>query len=346
MELKISELAEKLGAELIGSGDNTVKGVGAVADASKGQVTFLTDKKHQSSLKDTKAVAVITAEKIEGIKLPQLVVKDVKERLIQALGIFAPSLTVIPQGIDAAAKIARDTQIADTARIGPYVTIEKNAVIGANTIISAGSHVGENSEIESNCRIGKNVVIYHNCRIGKNVSVQANTTIGSTGFGYTQFGKKLRLIPHNGGVIIRDDVEIGANCSIDRAKFGNTIIGEGTKIDNLVQIAHNVTIGKNCLIVAQVGIAGSSCLGDNVVLGGQVGIADHVEIGANTQIAAQSGLSQNAGPNRKLFGSPAFDIKEALKIIFLSKKLPKLNRQVKQLAEKVKKLEVAKNNKI
>jgi UDP-3-O-[3-hydroxymyristoyl] glucosamine N-acyltransferase len=193
--------------------------------------------------------------------------------------------------------------------------------------------------------LDSNVVIYHNCCIGNNVIIQANTTIGSTGFGYTFISGAHQLIPHNGGVVIEDFVEIGANCCIDRAKFRNTIIGAGTKIDNLVQIAHNVVVGRCCLIVAQVGIAGSCRLGDGVVLGGQVGLADNIEIGDGTQVAARSGVVGSIPAGQRVGGVPATDIREALRIAGLTRRLPKFAEQLKQLAKRMEELEAAKDNK-
>ncbi len=175
--------------------------------------------------------------------------------------------------------------------------------------------------------------------------IQANSTIGSTGFGYSFIGGSHKLIPHNGGVAIEDFVEIGANCCIDRAKFGNTIIGAGTKIDNLVQIAHNVVIGKCCLIAAQAGISGSCKLGDGVVLGGQVGLADNIEIGDGTMIGAQSGVHDSIAAGQQFAGSPAIERREAFRILCLTRRLPKMAEQLKQLSKRMERLEAAEDDK-
>jgi UDP-3-O-[3-hydroxymyristoyl] glucosamine N-acyltransferase len=212
-------------------------------------------------------------------------------------------------------------------------------------VIGAGCKIGENSKVGRNCRLEQNVVVYHDCLLGDNVVIQANTTIGSTGFGYSFLGGAHRLIPHNGGVVIEDFVEIGANCCIDRAKFGNTVVGAGTKIDNLVQVAHNVVIGKCCLIAALVGISGSCRLGDGVVLGGQVGLADNIEIGAGTMVGAQSGVINDVGAGQQLAWTPAIDRKEALRVVGLSMRLPKMAQQLKQLSKRVERLEAAKDDK-
>ena len=175
--------------------------------------------------------------------------------------------------------------------------------------------------------------------------VQANSTIGSVGFGYVFVDGAHKLIPHNGEVVIEDFVEIGANCCIDRAKFGSTVIGAGTKIDNQVQIAHNVVIGKCCLISGQVGVAGSCRIGDGVVLGGQVGLADNIEIGSGTMVGAQSGIMSSVGPGQKLAWTPAIDAKEAVRVVAQVLRLPKMAERLKQLGKRMKELEAAKDNK-
>jgi UDP-3-O-[3-hydroxymyristoyl] glucosamine N-acyltransferase len=193
--------------------------------------------------------------------------------------------------------------------------------------------------------LDSNIVIYHNCRLGNNVIIQANTTIGSIGFGYSFIDGKHKLIPHNGAVVIEDFVEIGANCCVDRAKFGNTIIGAGTKIDNLVQIAHNVVIGKCCIIAGQAGISGSCKLGDGVVMGGQSGVADNIEIGDGTMVGGKSGVISNVAAGQQLLGMPAIDRKESLRVTAFARRLPKLVEQIKQLINRVERLEAAKDNK-
>lgn len=229
--------------------------------------------------------------------------------------------------------------------IGAFVVVEDDVEIGAGTAIAPGCRIGQNTRIGSNCRLDANVVVHHHCILGNHVVVQANSTIGSVGFGYAFIDGAHRLIPHNGGVILEDFVEIGANSCVDRAKFGNTIVGAGTKVDNLVQIAHNVVIGKCCLIAAQVGVAGSSRLGDGVVLAGQVGLADNIEIGAGTQIGAQAGVMSSVGPGEKLAWTPALEIREAARVVAHLLRLPKLSQEIKRLTAKVDKLEASENDK-
>jgi len=295
----------------------------------------------RAALLRSRAGAVIVGERIEGLAMPQLIVRNVDAALIEALGIFAPRLKRQEEGIDPSAKVGQDVKIAQGVSIEAGAVISDKAEIGQGSVIGSGCKIGENSSIGANCRLDGNVVVYHNCRIGNNVIIQANSTIGSTGFGYCCIEGEHKLIPHNGGVVIEDFVEIGANCCVDRAKFGNTVIGAGTKIDNLVQIAHNVIIGRCCLIAGQVGIAGSCKIGDGVVLGGQAGVTDNIKIGDGAMIGGQSGVFQDVPPKGRLFGTPATGIAEASKIISLTKRLPKLAETVKQLRKRIEKLESA-----
>lgn len=357
MKMTVAELAEQLGAELSGDGSGQINAVGSIETAGENEVAFIrgskenpahsgaaADRSHLAAVKQSHAGAVITSMRIEDLDKPQLIVNNVNAALIEALNIFAPELKPAVEGIDASAQVAESARIANSAAIGAYAVIEDGVEIGANSIIAGGCKIGENSTIGNNCRLDSNVVVYHNCHIGNNVVVQANTAIGSTGFGYSFIDGSHKLIPHNGGVVIEDFVEIGANCCIDRAKFGNTRIGAGTKIDNLVQIAHNVVIGKNCLIAGLVGISGSCKLGDGVVLAGQVGLADNIEIGDNVQVGAQAGVINNIGSGERVVGSPAIDSKEAFQIMVLTKRLPKLVKQLKELSKRVDKLESAKDD--
>jgi len=348
MKLTVEQLAKRLGAELMGDTNEISRQITAVSPvkaAGESEITFVSDDKHKASLSKSCAGAVIVSECIEDIDKPQLIVKNVDAALIQALRIFAPDLKAASEGVDPTAKVAGNAKIAKSVSIGANVVIENGVEIGQNSIIGCGCTIGENSKLGEHSRLDSNVVVYHNCTIGNNVIVQANSTIGSTGFGYSFIDGAHRLIPHNGGVIIEDFVEIGANCCIDRAKFGNTIIGAGTKIDNLVQIAHNVVIGKCCLIVAQAGIAGSCKLGDGVVLGGQVGLADNIEIGDGTMIGAQSGLSSSVPAGQKLLWTPAIKKEDAMRTIGLVLRLPKMAQQLKQLTKRIDKLEAAEDDK-
>ena len=347
MELTIKQLAQQINAELSGNADLfncPIKAIVPIKTALKNNVTFITDDKHRASLSESDAGAVITLNPIEELEIPQLIVKNVNKALIQTLNIFAPKLSAVESGIDSTAIIASDVKIGKSVFVGAGVVIETGVEIDSDTIIASGCKIGQNSKIGKNCRIDNNVVIYHNCNIGNNVIIQANTVIGATGFGYSFFDSSHQLIPHIGGVLLEDFVEIGANCCIDRAKFGNTIVGAGTKIDNLVQIAHNVIIGQCCLIAAQVGISGSTKLGNGVVVGGQAGFKDNIEIGNGVMVGAQAGVMNNIPDGRRLAWTPACEWNNGMRIMVHVRRLPQLAEQLKQLSKRIKELETAKDD--
>ena len=343
MEITIAQLAE-LSGEVIDA-DQLIGSVASADAAGAGEVTFLTSDKHKAALEASCAGAAIVGERVEGFGGPQLVVDDVNAALIEALTLFAPKLQPAPEGIDARAIVAEDAKIGSGVSVGPGAVISNGVEIGEGSVIGSGCKIGENSLVGANCRLDSNVVIYHNCLLGKNVIIQANSTIGATGFGYSFIDGSPRLIPHNGGVVIEEFVEIGANCCIDRAKFGNTVIGAGTKIDNLVQVGHNVMMGKCCLIAALVGVSGSCKLGDGVVLGGQVGMVDNIELGSGVMVAAKSGVMNDIEAGRKVAWAPAIDRREAYRIINLMMRLPESAKQLKQLIKRMDKLEAAEDDK-
>ncbi|MEN6386603.1 MAG: UDP-3-O-(3-hydroxymyristoyl)glucosamine N-acyltransferase, partial [Phycisphaerales bacterium] len=321
----ISQIAKFINAELIGSGDTEIIGVSAFENAKSDQLTFAADEKLLAKISECKAAAVIVKNKIQS-PIPILVVDNVERGLLETLKYFMPQIEKQPLGIHKSAVVEEGAFVDPAASIGPLALVRKGAKIGAGTIISAGCKIGANVIIGKDCKLDDNVVVYHNCTIGNCCFISANTTIGATGFGYYFIDGRHQLIPHTGGVIIEDFVEIGANSCVDRAKFGNTIVGAGTKIDNLVQIGHNVVIGKCCLIVAQVGIAGSCKIGNGVVLAGHVGVKDHVTIGDMTQVGAQAGVINDIAPNQKVVGSPAIDSKEKIRQVLLEQKLPEMNK--------------------
>jgi UDP-3-O-[3-hydroxymyristoyl] glucosamine N-acyltransferase len=347
MRLTVGQLAERLGAEFVGRPEEMrrrISAVGSVGAAGESDVTFIRDDKYTTGLKNSRAGAVIVGRCLEDLAKPQLVVKNVDAALIGALNLFAPKLKGPVEGIDPSARVGQDVKIAGGVAIGACAVVDDGAEIGQSTVIGSGCKIGENSIVGKNCRLDSNVVVYHNCCIGDNVIIQANSTIGSIGFGYAFINGAHKLIPHNGRVVIEDSVEIGANCCIDRAKFGDTVVGAGTKIDNLVQIAHNVVIGKCCLIAGLVGLAGSCKLGDGVVLGGQTGLADNIEVGDGAMVGGQSGVTRNVPAGRQVVGRPAIEFREALRISSFTMRLPKLAARLKELTKRVERLEAAKDD--
>jgi UDP-3-O-[3-hydroxymyristoyl] glucosamine N-acyltransferase len=340
-----AQIAEKIGARLEGDGSVEIKSIGPVEASGEAGITFVADDRRLAALAKSGAAAAIVNKPVDGFHGAQLVVKDVNAALIETLKLFAPKLTPATRGVHPTCVLGQNVEIARTASVGPNVSIADNVRIADNCVLAAGVRVGENCTIGHDTCLDANVVVYHNCRIGSGVIIQANTTVGSTGFGYASVDGRPVLIPHNGGVVIEDFVEIGANCCIDRAKFGNTVIGVGTKIDNLVQIAHNVVIGKCCLIVGQVGIAGSSRLGDGVVLAGQAGMVDNVTVGDGAVVGAQAGVMRDVPAGKRVIGSPAIDYAEKLRQIALVQRLPQMAEQLKELTKRVNALEAAADDK-
>ncbi len=331
--MRLRELSDAIGARLIGDGEIELKGIKGIEDASEGDLTYIKD---QRVLKKTplRASAVIVPQKIEGLKLPQLVVEDPLLGFARALEVFYKRPPE-PKGLMEGAIVRPSAEVHPEATIYPNAYIDEKARIGARTVIYPGVYIGKEAEIGQDCVIYPNVSIRERVRIGSRVIIHSGTVIGSDGYGYVQHQGRHYKIPQVGTVRIEDDVEIGACVTIDRATTGETLIGQGTKIDNLVQIAHNVRIGKHCLIVAQVGIAGSSRLGDYVTLAGQVGVADHVEIADGTIIAAQSGVMSNLEKGVYM-GSPVMPHREFFRVQALLRRLPELYKKVQEIEKHLK----------
>jgi len=341
----LSEIATKLQARLIGDGQQDITGVNTIADASSNELCFLTSAKHAKTLGQSAAAGVLVDKPMDDCDMAQLVVENVNAALITALALFAPKLTAT-EGIHPTAVIEPTASVDPSAAVGAGVYIGHGVKVGQNTVIGANCSIGENTTIGLSCRLDGNVVVYHNCQIGNFCVIQANSTIGATGFGYSFIDGAHRLIPHNGGVILEDGVEIGSNSCVDRAKFGNTLIGAGTKVDNLVQIAHNVQTGKCCLMAGHVGISGSTKVGNGVVFAGASGSSDHVEIGDGAVLGAQAVATGKIEPGQTVLGLPARDMRKELKSKSVYRNLPELAKEVKQLGKRVEELETAKDNKI
>ncbi|RME68488.1 MAG: UDP-3-O-(3-hydroxymyristoyl)glucosamine N-acyltransferase [Nitrospirae bacterium] len=330
--MTLKELAEAIGATLVGDGTLEVKGVKGIEDAKEGDVTYIKDQKLLRSV-ELKASALIVPHEVEGLQIPQLVVENPLYGFARALEVFYGK-PYKPKGIMQGAFVASSADVHPEATVYPNVYIDENVRIGARTVVYPGVYIGEETKIGEDCIIYPNVTIRERVRIGSRVIIHSGTVIGSDGYGYVQHEGKHYKIPQVGTVRIEDDVEIGASVTIDRATTGETVIGQGTKIDNLVQIAHNVKIGRHCIIVAQVGIAGSSRLGDYVTLAGQVGVADHVEIADGTIVAAQSGVMSNLERGTYM-GTPVMPHMQFFKVQALLRRLPEIYKKVTEIEKKL-----------
>jgi len=338
--MRLSELCSLIGARHDeGSFDPEITGVASLQEARKGDITFFASPRYLAQLRASKASAVIVSAGCEESVTPVLLrVENPSAAFAVAVAAFAPADIPPEPGVHPSAVVDPSVVMGEGVSVGPTAVIEAGAVIGERSIVGPGCLVGREVRVGRECRLHQGVIIRERCLLGDRVILQPGVVIGSCGFGYEfQSGRHIK-IPQTGIVEIGDDVEIGANATVDRARFGRTVIGEGSKIDNLVQIAHNVQVGPHTIICAQVGIAGSTRIGAYVTLAGQVGLAGHIEIGDKAVIGAQSGLSKNVPSGSMVIGAPAKPMKEWKQANFYISQLGKLYERVKELEGEVKSL--------
>ncbi len=339
MHKTLAEIAKLISGELIGDGSILITGVNGIKDAAPGDLTFLANPKYAPLLNTTAASAVITSKDIANSKKPIIRVDNPSLAFSKVISLVLPSETRPPEGIDPTAVVGKNVKLDRGVSLGPHVVVDDNVKIGEGTAIYAGSFIGKDSVIGERGLIYPNVSVRERTIIGKRVIIHSGTVIGSDGFGFVSVEGVHHKIPQVGIVEIGDDVEIGANVTIDRARFDKTMIGSGTKIDNLVQVAHNVIIGKNCLIVAQVGISGSTVIGDGVILAGQVGVVGHICVGDNTIVTAQSGVSKSVPADTIVSGSPARPMESFREVNACIQNLPRFVDSLKKLKKKIEELE-------
>lgn len=338
MRFTLGEIANLVGGELVGDPEVVITGISGIKEAREGDITFLANSKYYSLMKTTRASAIITSrENIEILK-PVIKTDNPSIAFTKVVSLVAPNIEH-PKGIHPTAIISPQAHLADNVTIGAYTVIENGVEIGKGTIIYSGCYVGPHTKIGKNCLIYPHVSIRERTEINNRVIIHSGAVIGSDGFGFAMVKGIQKKIPQIGTVCIEDDVEIGANVTIDRARFDKTVIGKGTKIDNLVQIAHNVVTGKNCIIVAQAGVSGSTTLGEGVILAGQAGVVGHIRIGDKAIVAAQAGVTKSVPSNTKVSGYPAKPHREAKRVNACIQHLPELYKKIRKLEEKVKDLE-------
>jgi len=339
--VKLKDIASLVRGEIIGlprAGDIEITGVSGIHDAQEGDITFIAAKKYLKELPSCKASCIIVNEALPDINITQLKVSNP----YLAFATLLEQFYVKPKkfsGISDGAIISEKSHIAPEVSVFPFSYISDHVKIGRGTIIYPYVFIGEHTTIGEQCLIYPHVTLREGVRIGNNVIIHAGSVIGSDGFGYVFDEGTYHKIPQVGGVLIEDNVEIGSNVSVDRATTGNTVIGKGTKIDNLVQIAHNVKIGSHSVIVGQAGIGGSTEIGDYVTLAGQVGVSDHAQIESGTVIGGQSGIFMGHITKGTYMGTPAIPHRAWLKAQVLFAKLPVLNKQIKELEKKIRELE-------
>jgi UDP-3-O-[3-hydroxymyristoyl] glucosamine N-acyltransferase len=329
--MTLAELAALLECRLDGDPDVEITGVADLAAATRGDLTFYGNPRYKALLGSTNASAILVASDAPDVGRPMLRADSPYFAFARALALFHPPSRP-PAGVSALASVAADAIIAADASIGPFVAIDRGVRIGARTIVQAHVAIGRDCVIGDDCVLHSHVAVRERVTLGHRVVVQNGAVIGSDGFGFTPGPDRRHYkVPQVGTVVVEDDVEIGANTTIDRATVGETRIGAGTKVDNLVQIGHNVRVGRDTLLAAQVGIAGSATLEDRVTLGGQVGVQGHITIGRGAIAAGQSGVTNSVEPGRFVTGYPAIDNRAWRKASVVFARLPELRETVKAL---------------
>ena len=338
MKKRLKELAQWVDGTVIGDGEIEISGMAAIEEARDGEITFIADSKYLPNLSKTNASAVIASKEVTQADKPLLCVTNPQLAFAKILTLFSQR-PYQPKGIDPHAWISPTAKLGKDLTLYPFVYIGDRCLIADRVTLYPGVYVGEDSIIGEDSILYSHVSIYSGTVIGKRVTLHSGVVVGSDGFGYVKEGKKNVKIPQVGRVEIEDDVEIGANTTIDRGELGKTIVRRGVKIDNLVQVAHNVVIGEDSIIVAQVGIAGSTKIGNNVTLAGQVGVAGHIEIGDNAMVGAQAGVIHDLPGNQGYHGSPALPQREYIRAITTLPKLPEMRKTLIEIEKRLKKIE-------
>ena len=335
MALRLADIADKIGARLEGDGAVEITGVAPIERAVPGEISFVANSRYNKHIATTGASALVLDPDTQCDRIPVLRHENPYLTMAHVVDLLYPEKPVADTGRHPSAVVDSDAKVDPSVSIGALGVVSRGASIGRNTQIAPSAFIGENVTIGDDCRIYPGVRILYDCKIGDRVIIHPGVVIGSDGFGFAESPAGLKKIRQIGWVEIGDDVEIGSNTTVDRGAIGPTRIGRGTKIDNLVQIAHNVEIGEHCIIVSQVGISGSTKLGNQVVLGGQVGMVGHIELGDGVRVAAQSGIKNSVPAGKTIFGTPARDIMEAKRIEAALNRLPELLKRVKALENRL-----------
>jgi UDP-3-O-[3-hydroxymyristoyl] glucosamine N-acyltransferase len=339
MQIKLSELADVVGGRISGDGSVLISGVAGIKEARQGDITFLASPRYEKFLETTEASAVIAPPGTASPGRALILSDNPYLSFVKAVEYFVPNKNSYPRTVHPSAVVAPGAGLGNDVGIGACTVIEDGATIGDDSVVLAGTYVGRNTKIGRGCLVYPNVTIREEVTVGDRVIIHSGAVIGSDGFGFAKDGDVYRKIPQIGNVVIEDDVEVGANVTIDRATTGTTRVGKGTKIDNLVQVAHNVVIHENCILIAQVGIGGSTEIGRGASLAGQAGAVGHIKIGDQAIVAAQAGVTKSVPPKTMVSGYPAREHGQAKRIYASLQKLPGLLKRVADLADRVDKLE-------
>jgi UDP-3-O-[3-hydroxymyristoyl] glucosamine N-acyltransferase len=340
MQFTAAQLASIIGATIQGDPEVAVHSFGKIEEATAGQLAFLSNPKYEEHLYTTKASVVIINQSLvlkEPIKATLLLVSDAYSAFATLLGIYQQLQAASLTGIQQPSFVAASASLGEQVFVGAFAYIGEKVVVGNNSKIYPHCFIGNNVTLGENCVLHAGVKIYHDCRLGNGVIVHAGTVIGSDGFGFApKADGSLQKVPQIGNVVIEDGVEIGANTTIDRATIGSTLIHRGAKLDNLIQVAHNVEVGESTVIAAQAGISGSTKIGKGVMIGGQAGIVGHIQLGDGAKVNAQSGVSKSIEKGKAVTGTPAYDYTQALRSQALIRKLPELEKRIQELENIIK----------
>ena len=342
MKFPASQIALLINGRVEGDPNVAVSSFGKIEEAQEGQLTFFANPKYEEYLYSTKASIIIINENYvlkQNIKASLIKVPDAYSAFATLLGKYQEIMQQQLTGIQEPSYIAKTASYGQQVFIGAFAYLGENVKVGNNSKIFPHVYLGDQVSVGDNTIIHPGVKIYHNCKIGSNVIIHAGTTIGSDGFGFApQADGSLQKVPQIGNVVIEDNVEIGANATIDRATMGSTIIKSGAKLDNLIQIAHNVEVGHSTVIAAQAGISGSTKVGNGVMIGGQAGLAGHLQVGDGAKINAQAGLGKSLKPGMAVTSSPAYDYGQAIRSQAIARNLPEMEKRIKELEALVKQL--------
>ena len=335
----LGELAAELGGEVVGDPNVVIRGVAGIKEAEPGDLTFIANARYEGYLDDTRASAVICAPGTRRTQVPLVLVENPYLAFQKIVRVFRPDLDRPEPGVHPTAVVSPAATVGEGASVGPHCVVEAGARIGARVVLMPGCYVGPRSAVGDDSFLWPRVTIREDCELGARCILHPGVVVGSDGFGFALDAGRYHKIPQVGNVVIGDDVEIGANTTIDRATTHSTRIGSGSKIDNLVQIGHNVVIGEHCIVVAQVGVSGSTVLEDYVTLAGQVGVAGHLTIGKGAVIGAHSGVPRSVPPGAVMSGYPAMPHTAWKRLAALMHRLPQLFQRARDLEERVDKLE-------
>ncbi|MCC6486770.1 MAG: UDP-3-O-(3-hydroxymyristoyl)glucosamine N-acyltransferase [Candidatus Hydrogenedentes bacterium] len=340
MNTTVGEIAALVGGTVLGDASVRITGLNGIREAMPGELTFLADSRYLRHLETTQAAAVLGSRELRDASIPIIQVDDPRQGILRVLLRIQQDLERAPEpGMHAAALIHPCVTLGKGVVAGPHVVVEEGAVLGDGVVLHAGAYVGRDATIGPGTVLHANVTVCSRVTIGARCVINHGAVIGSDGFGFARHGNVQIKIPQVGTVILGDDVEVGANSAIDRATFGATVVGDGSKIDNLVQIGHNVRIGKNCIVCGNAGIAGSTVLGENVTIGAGAGLTGHIEIGDGASVAAYSGVTKSVPPGCTVFGYPAVELERGRRMQGSLRQLPDALRRIKALEARCAQLE-------